>query len=244
MSLQRLSIVTLVASTLFACSSNDDVTQRIQELEDANKERIAAYNEEQQEAREAELEIVPKWYLSPPDSDATGFYGVGYAKSKNLGHGLKAARLQAEFSLAKMYQQELSGSERAFERGDSEGNVTSQTTFLIDKIIDAVPVVGYQVVEQKMTPLNGVYEAFVLLKLPYDEFNRILQDQKKGEIDNTVQQAFDDLERRLTSRRAQKEAERQAAHQRELESIEARNATLQQTDGPSTSQPEPSSGLN
>ena len=228
MSLKKLAIITVVATSLFACSSNDDIAQRVEQLDELNQDRTEAYNERQQEKREAELDVTPSWYLSPPDSDSTGFYGVGYAKSKNLGHGLKSARLQAEFSLAKMYKQELSGSERAFERGDSEGNVSTQTTFLIDKIIDAVPVVGYQVVEQKMTPLNGVYESFVLLKLPYDEFNRVLQDQKKGEIDNTVQQAFDDLDRRLTNRRAQKEAEKQSAHQRELESIELRNSTLQQ----------------
>ena len=65
-------------------------------------------------------------------------------------------------------KQELSGSERAFERGDSEGNVATQTTFLVDKIVDAVPVIGYDVIEQKMTPVEGVYETFVLLKLPYD----------------------------------------------------------------------------
>lgn len=228
MSLKKLAIIAVVATSLFACSSNDDIAHRVKQLDELNQDRTETYNERQQEKREAELDVTPSWYLSPPDSDSTGFYGVGYAKSKNLGHGLKSARLQAEFSLAKMYKQELSGSERAFERGDSEGNVSTQTTFLIDKIIDAVPVVGYQVVEQKMTPLNGVYESYVLLKLPYDEFNRVLQDQKKGEIDNTVQQAFDDLDRRLTNRRAQKEAEKQSAHQRELESIELRNSALQQ----------------
>ena len=179
-----------------------------------------------QQKREAELEIAPDWFLSPPDADATGFFGVGYTKSKNMGHGLKAARLQAEFSLAKMYQQELSGSERAFERGDSEGNVATQTTFLIDKIVDAVPVVGYQVIEQKMVPVNGVYETFVLLKLPYDEFNKVLQDQRKNELDTTVQSAFDDLERRLKDRRVERESVKEAEHNRSIENMKARQELL------------------
>jgi len=226
----KIGILTIIAVfALGACSSSDNVTDRIEEINEAREEQIAAYEEKEQQRREEELEVAPDWFLSPPDSDATGFFGVGYAKSKNMGHALKSARLQAEFSLSKQYQQELSGSERAFERGDSEGNIVAQTTFLIDKIVDAVPVVGYQVIDQKMVPVRGIYETFVLLKLPYDEFNKVLQDQRKGEINSTVQQAFDDLERRLVKRRAEKERALEAQHQRKLEEMNIRNEILKET---------------
>lgn len=227
---KKLGIVSIVALSLFACSSNDDVTDRIKQLEENQIAKQTERDEREHAKLEEQLEVAPDWYLAPPDADATGFYGVGHSRSKNMGHGLKSAKLQAEFSLAKVSQQELSGSERLFERGDSEGNVSTQTTFLIDKIIDAVPVVGYEVVEQKMIPLNGVYESFVLLKLPYDEFNKVLQDQKKDSVDKTVQQAFDDLERRLSNRRAEKEKATEATHRRELETIEQRKRALERAD--------------
>ncbi len=163
-----------------------------------------SHTEALQEDRENELDVTPSWFISPPVADETGFYGVGYAHSKHLGHAVKSAKLQAEFELAKMYKQELSGSERAYEKGTDDGDVVTQTTFLIDKIVEAVPVVGYSVVDQKITPVAGVYEVFVQLKLPYDEFNRVLKSQKAGEVDTKVKAAFDDLERRLNKRRKQK----------------------------------------
>ncbi|MAA92956.1 MAG: hypothetical protein CML21_00330 [Rheinheimera sp.] len=216
-----VSISTLLA---VGCSSNPDkeMAERLATLEKAELDRIAERQAAQQAQRKEELETSPRWFLSPPEADGTGFYGVGYARSKQMGHALKAARLQAEFELAKMYRQELSGSERAFERGNNEGDVIAQTTFLIDKIVDAVPVVGYTVVEQKMVPLNGVFETFVLLKLPYDEFNKVLQSQRERELDKTVQASFDDLERRLNNRRAQREQEAQANFEREQEAIRNR----------------------
>lgn len=224
-----LAALPLVLVMLSGCSTSPDeaMAERLKALEDANKEIRAKRNMEEQALRNEELDAAPSWYLSPPDSDGTGFYGVGYSKSKNMGHALKAARLQAEFALAKMYRQELSGSERAFERGNSEGDVVTQTTFLIDKIVDAVPVVGYSVIEQKMTPVNGVYETFVLLKLPYDEFNKVLQSQRERELDKTVQASFDDLERRLASRRTAREQESQAAFEREQEAIKNRADIIQ-----------------
>lgn len=232
--LKTLSLL-LVATAVTACSSND-VYDRIAEVEEARQDRIATQQELMQETAEERLETAPDWFLEPPGADATGFYGVGYATSKNMGHALKAAKLQAEFALAKMYRQELSGSERAFERGDTEGNVASKTTFLIDKIVDAVPVVGYEIIEQTMLPMDGKYETFVLLKLPYDEFNEVLQAQRHAEMDTTVQAAFDDLERRLKDRRTEREESAQAQHQRNLEQMEARSAILKQQDSQATDQ--------
>ncbi|WP_240224573.1 hypothetical protein [Rheinheimera hassiensis] len=222
--MKKLIIAVLVATTVAGCSSSPDteMANRLLELEKANKEMREQRIAEQQEKLEETLDVTPDWYLSPPGADSTGFYGVGYAQSKNIGHGKKAARLQAEFDLAKMYRQELSGSERAFERGGNEGNVQTQTTFLVDKIVDSVPVVGYTVVEQKLIPVNGVYEAYVLLKLPYDEFNRVLISEREKSFDKTVQTQFDDLERRLKERRAEKEAAEQAVFNREQEALRNR----------------------
>lgn len=236
----------LLAASILAlgCSSSpeEEMADRLAALEQAERDRIAEQKAAEQAQRKEELNVAPSWYLSPPEADSTGFYGVGYSRSKNMGHALKAARLQAEFDLAKMYKQELSGSERSFERGNTEGDVVTQTTFLIDKIVDAVPVVGYTVVEQKMVPLNGTYETFVLLKLPYDEFNKVLISQKEKALDKTVQASFDDLERRLNNRRAQREQEEQARFQREQDAMKNRSDIMQQSMPQSGVQPSTQDG--
>lgn len=230
MKFQKIYIASItLALAISGCASNDSIESRIESINEAQQEVAKQRTDQEQERREQEMDTLPDWYLSPPDSDATGFYGVGYARSKHIGHALKSAKLDAEFNLAKMYRQELSGSERAFERGNSDGDVTTQTTFLIDKIIDAVPVVGYSVVEQKMFPVNGVYETYVLLKLPYDEFNKVLQSERARTLDKTVQASFDDLDRRLAERRLQKAQDAEDSHKRELEAMQKRADILEQS---------------
>lgn len=233
----KLSMIAMSFSVVLAgCSTSPDeaMAERLAALEQAERDRNAERTAAAQAQREDELDTAPSWFLSPPEPDGQGYYGVGHSRSKQMGHALKAARLQAEFQLAKMYRQELSGSERSFERGNSDGDVVSQNTFLIDKIVDAVPVVGYTVVEQKMIALNGAFETFVLLKLPYDEFNMVLKSQRQKELDQTVQESFDDLERRLNARRAQREQEEQNKFQREQEALKNRTELLNNSAKPET----------
>ncbi len=231
--MNQLKLATFLMTTMLlvlGCSSSpeDDMANRLAALEKAERDRIAEQKALEQSQRKEELNVAPSWYLAPPEADGTGVFGVGYSRSKQMGHALKAACLQAEFELAKMFKQELSGSERSFERGNTAGDVVTQTTFLIDKIVDAVPVVGYTVVEQKMVPLNGTFETFVLLKLPYDEFNKVLKSQREAALDKTVQASFDDLERRLNNRRSQREQEEQSRFQREQEALKNRSEMMQQ----------------
>lgn len=222
-------LATIIGSALLTGCASSPSERTLDMLEEKEERRLSIqqeHEEREQERREAEIDATPDWVLSPPPADGTGIYAVGMAESKKLSHGMKAARLQAEFQLAKMYKQELSGSERAFEQGDSEGNVTAQTTFLIDKLVDAVPIVGYEVIEQRIEPMYGKHVVYVLLKLPYDEFNKVLQQQRAETLDKKVLASFDDLERRLDKRRAQKEAEAEAEFNREQEALKTRSDLL------------------
>ncbi|PTC00200.1 hypothetical protein C9975_08830 [Thalassospira xiamenensis] len=223
----------VVPFILAACSTSvpepeTEMGKRLANLEKQQLEMQARQEAREQIKREQEIDLLPSWVENPPESDGTGFYGVGIAQSKHLNHSRKAARLQAEFELAKMYRQELSGSERAFEEGNTDGDVVSQTTFLIDKIVDAVPVVGYEIVDQEIKAHAGQHHTYVLLKLPYEQFNKVLQEQKAAENNDRVQVAFDDLERRLDKRRQQKQAEAEAEHERELEKMKTRSEMMQQ----------------
>lgn len=222
--MKKLLVSVIVTTALAGCSSSPDteMSKRLLELEKSQQEMIALQKKREQVDREKEMDVMPKWFLKPPKPDTTGFFGVGYSRSKNPGFALKAARLQAEADLAKQYKQEISGSERSFEQGNGDGDVQSQTTLLIDKIIDSVPVVGYTVVEQIMEPVDGAYQTYVLLKLPYDEFNKVLLSEKKNAFDKAVQGHFDDLERRLKERRAERAQEAQDTFNREQEALKTR----------------------
>ena len=228
--MKKLVLVSVVAGMLSACANSpaEDMAERMADVEEARMDIEQAREELEQEKREQEIDAAPDWVLTPPQPDATGMYGVGIAQSKRLSHGLKSARLQAEFALAGMYKQELSGSERAYEQGGSDGEVTTQTTFLIDKIVDAVPIVGYQVVEQVVKPIRGLNNIYVLLKLPYEQFNKVLAAEKAKALNKDVQIAFDDLERRLDKRRAQKQSEIDADFSREQEALKNRSDILKQ----------------
>lgn len=224
MNLNKITLSVFAALAISACSSSPDteMAKRLLDLEEAQKEIVANQKAEAQELREKEMDAMPDWFLEPPKPDETGFYGVGYMKSKHMGHAVKGARLNAEADLAKQYKQELSGSERSFEQGNNSGDVATQTTFLIDKIMDSVPVVGYTVVEQVMVPIDGTYETFALLKLPYDEFNRVLQSVKAESFDKKVRGEFDDLERRLKDRRKESSLAEQEKFNREQEALKNR----------------------
>lgn len=236
---KSLLTATIVTALLAGCSSappepENQLAQRLIELQEAQRELELRQQALDQQKREEELSEVPDWVTEHPNPDGSGMYGVGIAKSKDLNHGLKASRLQAEFSVAAQYKQELSGSERAMSRGNSSGDVVTQETFLIDKLVDAVPVVGYQIVETKVVPIRGVYHVYTLLRLPYDEFNQVLISQKSSETDELMRKEFDDLERRLALRRAERERERQAEHERELEQMKVRASLLKDAHTTST----------
>jgi hypothetical protein len=147
------------------------------------------------------VDSLPEWAINPPKSDQEGMYAVGMGASDSFATALKMATLEAEFGLAKMYSQELSGSERIYATGgDFDGVSVYQG--LIDKIVDSVPIVGYQTEKKEISAMNGRYQAFVLLKLPYEEFNKVLNEKRSAESDLAMKEAFNELEQRLEKRRA------------------------------------------
>lgn len=216
--MKKMALIPLMVG-LVACgtSPNESLYNRIQELEEYQENAKRKRIEIAQEKREDEIKSTPRWYLSPPTTDSYGMFGVGTSKSNNMSHAIKAARLQAEFQLAKQYKQELSGSEQSFEQGSISGEVQTQTTFLIDKLVSSVPVVGYKIIEQKVYAVNGNFQAYTLLQLPYDQFNQVLILEKEKALDSKVKSAFSQLQKRVEKRKQEaeklKESELEREHQ-------------------------------
>lgn len=195
---------------LAGCSHQPTAEDVAKDYAHAQEVRNKAQAEEAkrlQALNENTLSQVPVWALKPPIADNSGVYAVGLGESSDMRIALRKSMLDAEFGLAKQFNQEISGSERSFTQEQGTKNATEQYTALIDKLVTQVPVVGFEVVSQEVKSIEGSFYSFVLLKLPYAEFNRVLQQQRAAAKDGQVAKAFDDLERRVKERQAQRAQE-------------------------------------
>jgi outer membrane murein-binding lipoprotein Lpp len=205
-----LAVAVAILTLLSGCSStstSQEIALKQMELEEKRMEFEARKMEIAQDQREAEIDSVPEWVLNPPQSDSTGFYAVGISESNKISFSMKKAKIQAEFELAKQYKQLLSGSERSYESEGNDGNISSQTEILIDKIIEEVPIVGYDVVKQEVKAQQGKHVAYIMLKMPYAQYNKVLMEQKKDATSRDAKQAFADLEKRLEKRQSKAEVQ-------------------------------------
>lgn len=217
-----IAIIVLSSAVLMGCASTP-TAQSIQKdqlkAEELRAKADATKAENRQVQNEAFIEGIPQWALQPPKPDAGGMYAVGTAESQSLSVAQKKSMLDAEFGLAKQYRQELSGSERSFTQERNDQGLSTQYTQLIDKLVSRVPVVGFEVVKQEVKSVSGTFHSWVLLKLPYAQFNKVLQEQRAETVEITVQKAFDDLDRRLKDRaaeRLQEQRDQQALRQAEV----------------------------
>ena len=199
----RTLLLCITVSVLSACSStNKDIVRQQLELESRRMELEAKKLEIEQEKRQEEIESVPDWAIKPPLADENGFYSVGIAESEKVSFAMKKSKLQAEFELAKQYKQLLSGSERNYETETMGGVVNSATEILIDKIIEEVPIVGYDIVQHELKQQNGKHVSYLLLKMPYMQYNKVLKERQELEFKSEMKVAYKDLERRLDKRKS------------------------------------------
>ena len=62
-------------------------------------------------------------------------------------------------------------------------------------------------IEQEVVPLQGKFNAYTLVKLPYEQFNTMLQQSKNETTSTDIRLAFKELEERLEKRRINREAQ-------------------------------------
>lgn len=188
-----------------ACSTSAEKRAKAHEDLQELRERIEARAQKRENTRKEEfIKEVPAWAMETPPADGTGVYAVGAGESDKMTTALRIAELQAQYGLASQLDAELSGSERVFEEDRGAGRPVTRYRQLIDKLVAEVPVVGVETLEKEVKPLQGKFHAFVLLKMPYEAFNKVLQAKRSESADTSVERAFKDLERRLAERRERK----------------------------------------
>lgn len=196
-------IAALVISTaiLSGCSTNkaSDYEQHQQKLKEAS------YAKEKQK-----FETVPEWFLNAPNNDASGIYAVGTSSSNNLQFSMNAARLNAEFSLAKTLNQEVSGRERSYMHAGSNGEVQSDTETVTTKFVDSSDIVGVETVKNAVSLVDGKYIVYTLLHLSYDKQAEILAKKAGTTTKADAQKAYKEVEEAVLKRK-------QAATKQKLE---------------------------
>ena len=197
----------LMALLVAGCSSGPTAKDIAKEEAAAAEVRAAAdaaRKAREQKVAQAYLATVPEWAVTPPRADADGMYAVGIADSAKLDLAMKKAVLQAEFQLAKSYRAVMSGSERQFQRDQGTAGVSERYTLLIDSLVDRIPVGGYEVVKREIKPIDGKYHSYVLLRLSYDAFNKVLANSRTNSVDASINEAFAELESRLDKYREER----------------------------------------
>ncbi|MBQ4801128.1 hypothetical protein J8L73_18725 [Pseudoalteromonas sp. MMG006] len=208
---RNLFFITALIS-ISACSSND-VHDRIEQLQVAHQKQV----EKKTEKMDQLINSIPDWYLDVPQSDSTGVFGVGYGSSNKPPFALKAAELRAKFDVAKSFKQLISGQERSYENQTLDSNLETQINMLIDSIVEEVSVAGAQRVKRELYNVDGVANAYVLVKMPYEEYNRAIQSLRAKTVEEKMSVAFDELEKRLQNRKSDEQKAIQATHQRDVE---------------------------
>lgn len=193
---KNIILVSALASVaaMTGCSSTmsrEDIAEeeiRIQEMRDEVKaERL----EVKQEKMEDALSNIPEWVIEPPRADETGFYGVGTGKAEDVTISARKANLQAKFELASTLKSELSGEDTM--NGSDENNYR----YVINNFVDKVHLTGYETVKRKVITEDGKYVTYVLLKMPYDKFNEVVNNQKDANVKETLQASYDRLMSRV-----------------------------------------------
>lgn len=190
--------IIVVAGVLTGCSSTSERMAIAKEEYEIHQMRVEAserQTEREMKLMESELKSTPSWAVEPPRPDETGFYGVGIGTDSDLALAIRKSNLQAQYELAQNISSELAGEDTMNGMGDNEYR------FIINNFVDKVDVTGTELVRREVVVVSDGYRVFTLNKLPYAEFNRVLQDQAATPERETLEQSYDRLMQRVEGSR-------------------------------------------
>jgi hypothetical protein len=142
---------------------------------------------------EREAREIPEWVVSPPKADEQGVYGVGIGSDADVLTSMRKARLQGTYELAKAMNAELSAEDTM--TGSGEG----QYRYIVSLFVNKVNVAGAEVVQQEVKPINGVFKTYVLVKLPFAEFNHALRAQVSSIQKTELEKDYERLMKRIAA---------------------------------------------
>ena len=144
---------------------------------------------------------VPKWYMADfsetkacdlsmfnkEDNDKQCIFGVGTAVSPDLNLAIEKGKMIAKAELADIIKGEMNKSSKQFitELGKTEKKtIVSEVESTIINLIKETPVRGYEIFAQDVTlTKEGYYRAWVGLRLPLGEFNKMYNYNVEQAVD-------------------------------------------------------------
>ena len=136
------------------------------------------------------VDKVPKWYMADineskacdrkifgKDKDKVCIYGVATAVSPDLNLAIEKAKMLAKAELADIIKGEMNKKSSQFitELGKTQKKtIVSEVESVLVNVIKDTKVRGYEIFEQDVTlTKNGYYRAWIGLRLPMGEFNKM-----------------------------------------------------------------------
>ena len=168
-------------------------------LEERKKE------EQQTKAVSQAVSNIPDWYKNRPTA-ANAIYTVGEATSGSLQFAVDRAVLIAKFAMATQINSRLSGRMRDYAReAGLSGSLEGESERLVQNIVTEVNLAGYSHEKSEVFQEGKTYRAYVLLRYPTGEANKILHNQirKSNELEVRLRasQAFQELEKEIEAQR-------------------------------------------
>ncbi len=198
MTLNRIILVsTVLALTLVACSSPKPGTPEFVQKKEDDLQKTAAKAVEQSIAK------APGWFLQPP-VDVNVIYVAATESSSDMQMAIDMAMLSAKRSLAEQLGARVSAKMTDFASQSGQGS-DAQVTKEIERVTKSVTadinVAGYVREKSEILQDGSKYRAFVLLRYPLGENNKVIADQVKKStvLDAKVRatKAFQDLEQEI-----------------------------------------------
>ena len=136
------------------------------------------------------VDKVPSWYMADindskacdkkifgKDKNKVCIYGVGTAVSPDLNLAIEKAKMLAKAELADIIKGEMNKKSSQFitELGKTQKKtIVSEVESVLVNVIKDTKVRGYEIFEQDVTlTKNGYYRAWIGLRLPMGEFNKM-----------------------------------------------------------------------
>ena len=136
------------------------------------------------------VDKVPSWYMADindskacdkkifgKDKDKVCIYGVATAVSPDLNLAIEKAKMLAKAELADIIKGEMNKESKQFitELGKTQTKtIVSEVESVLVNVIKDTKVRGYEIFEQDVTlTKNGYYRAWIGLRLPMGEFNKM-----------------------------------------------------------------------
>ena len=136
------------------------------------------------------VDKVPAWYMADindskacdkkifgKDKNKVCIYGVGTSVSPDLNLAIEKAKMLAKAELADIIKGEMNKESKQFitELGKTQTKtIVSEVESVLVNVIKDTKVRGYEIFEQDVTlTKNGYYRAWIGLRLPMGEFNKM-----------------------------------------------------------------------